>query len=68
MEVARIHVHRTEVSALEELVNVVEEEVIRIHVNDTLVLQHIPHVELIQRKLKVVLVGPSPILVGFEPS
>ena len=68
VEVARIHVDGAEVSALEELVDVVEEEVVRVHVDDALVLQHVPHVKLVQRKLEVVLVGSSPVLIGFEPS
>lgn len=68
VEVARIHVDGAEVAALEELVDVVEEQVVRVHVDDAFVLQHVPHVELVQRKLEVVLVGSSPVLVGFEPS
>lgn len=63
MEIARIHVDCTEMTTLEQIVNVVEENVIGIHINNTLVVKHIPNVKLVQSILKVALVRTTAIRI-----
>ena len=68
MEVAGIHVDGAEVTTFEQIINVVEENVICVHVNHTLVLEHVPHVELVQCVLEVILVTATASCVFFVPS
>ena len=47
MEVTRIHIHGTEMTTLKEIVNVMEEDVISIHIDYTIIVKHIPHMQLV---------------------
>ena len=63
MEITRIHVDCTEMTTLEQIVNVVEEYVVSIHINNTLVVEHIPNVKLVQSILKMALVRTTAICI-----
>ena len=56
MEITRVHVHSTEMTTFEEIVNIMEENVIGIHVDNTLIFKHIPNVEFVECILKVAFV------------
>ena len=47
MEVTRIHIHCTEMTTLKEIVNVMEEDVISIHIDYTFIIKHIPHMQFV---------------------
>lgn len=68
MKIARIHVDGAEVATFEQIINVVEENVICVHVNHALVLEHVPHVEFVQRVLEVILVTATARHVLFVSS
>lgn len=56
MEVTWIHVDSTKMTTLKEGVNIVEEDVIRIHIDHSFIVEHIPHVKLVESIFKVILV------------
>ena len=45
MEVAGVHIYGAEMTTFEEIVNIMEENVIGIHVDNTLIFKHIPNIE-----------------------
>ena len=47
MEVAGIHIYCTEMTTLKEIINVMEEDIIGIHVDYTFVVKHIPYMQLV---------------------
>lgn len=56
MEVAGVHIHGTEMTTFEEIINIMEENVISIHVDNTLIFKHIPDVEFVECILEVAFV------------
>ena len=47
MEVARIHIDGTKMTAAKQGIDVVEKDVVSIHINYTVVVKHAPHIELV---------------------
>lgn len=56
MEVAWIHIDCTKVTTLKERVNIMEKDIVRIHINYSLIVKHIPHIEFVESIFKVILV------------
>lgn len=47
VEVARIHIDGTKMTTVKQRVDVVEKDVVGIHVNHTVIVKHVPHIQLV---------------------